>query len=415
MLEKPIRLYLAILNEGWIRAEHINTVFTASNTKNVHLVLETLGLTWDKPISSNRNRIVQRFLKSDCDFLMMIDDDVVPFFNVGELISYDVDVIGAPTRRRKEQRLEWVVYSRNPSGEGYYAVDLDKIDPNVDLLGVDAIGTGCILIKRKVLETVKHPFEDIFDKDGVRIRGMDLNFCDKAKAAGFKIFVSPKKICEHFRDVGLVTLDAQFISHAQEEPMMKYGLTWGHIVEKDWDFIKDIIQKEKLKTVLEFGTDLSTLLMSEIASVDSFDVDSKKSKEIKDKIPNGRDVRFYNWDGMIVKPKKEKYDLVFIDGPRNIPKKGEGKEIAVKVAVEYSDRIILHNAGKMYETMLQEQFLQKDFSLISRNGWHQMKCHYWKRKEKRRSNQEIFDEQHLGVIRRKDAIQKKGQNSLQKS
>ncbi|GAG55050.1 unnamed protein product, partial [marine sediment metagenome] len=322
----------------------------------------------------------QRFLKTDCDFLMMVDDDVVPMFNIAEMVFWDVDIVGSPTRRRKERRLEWVAYSKNPSGEGYYSVDLDKVDPNVDLLKVDAIGTGCILIKRKVLETVKAPFVDIFDENGVRIRGMDLNFCVKAKEAGFKVFVSPKRISEHFRDMGLVTMDAQFISHAQEEPMIKYGMIWDQIVEQDWDFIKDIIQKEKVKTVLEFGTDLSTLLLSEIASVDSFETDPEKSKRIKEKITNGRDVNFLHWDGKLLELPKEKYDLAFIDGPGGVARHGEGKEIAMQTAARCSDRIIVHFAGRIYETMLQEKYLQDDFSLISRNAWHQMKCHYWRRK-----------------------------------
>lgn len=380
MEEKPIKLYLSILNEGWIRSEHIHTVFLASNTKGVKLVLETLGLTWDKPIASNRNRIVQRFLKTDCDFLMMIDDDVVPFFNIAEMVFYNKDIVGAPTRRRKAERIEWVAYKKNPVGEGYYSIDLDRVDPNADLIKVDAIGTGCILIKRAVLEKVKCPFVDIFDDNGVRIRGMDLNFCDKAIEAGFEVFVSPKRICEHFRDVGLVTLDAQYISHAQEEPQVKYGILWGDIVEKDWDFMKKIIQEEDVKTVLEFGTGLNTLLLSELASVDSYTTDSKQLEYIKSKIPKERNIHLNMWNGAGLNIEK-RYDLVFINGPNGMPKKGVGKEVAVTVAMEHADRIILRRAGFMYEMMLQDQFLRKDFSLVSRNGWHQDKCHFWKRKE----------------------------------
>ena len=379
MSEKPIKLYLAILNEGWVRAEHINTIFLASNTKGVKLVLETLGLTWDKPIASNGNRIVKRFLKTDCDFLMMIDDDVIPLFNIAELIFYNKDIIGAPTRRRKAERLEWVAYKKNPEGKGYYSIDLDRIDPNADLVKVDAIGTGCILIKRKVLEKVRPPFVDEFDDDGIRCLGMDLNFCQKAVEAGFEVYVSPKKICEHFRDFGLITLDAHYISHAQEEPQVKYGLLWGDIIEKDWDFIKDIVGKESVKSVLEFGTGLSTLFISELASVDSYGTDGDRPKIIKAKIPKDRAVKFFPWNGDGLNIEKS-YDLAFINGPGGVPKKGQGKEIAIQVAAEKADRIIIRNAGRIYESMLQEKYLRDDFTLVSRNGWHQGRCNYWRKK-----------------------------------
>ena len=381
---RPIKLYLAILNEGWMRAEHLNTVFLASNTDGIKLVMETPGLTWDKPIASNRNRIVKRFLKTDCDFLCMIDDDVVPLFNIAELAFYNKDIVGAPTRRRKAERLEWVVYKQAPKGEGYYSVDLDRIDPNTDLLQADAIGTGCIVIKREVLEKVRPAFVDIFDEDGIRCRGMDLNFCTKAIDAGFEVFVSPKKICEHFRDFGLVTMDAHYISHAQEEPQVKYGLLWGDIIERDWDMLKEVIEEEGVKSVLEFEPSVSTLLMSELVPVDSYSTNGKNAEMIKSKVPEGRKVGFHSWSGHEIDVKRGKnYDLAFVNGPNGQPKEGEGKEVAIKYAAENADRVIVRNAGRIYESMIQEKYLRPDFTIISKNGWHQGRCQYWKRKSLR--------------------------------
>jgi hypothetical protein len=121
-------------------------------------------------------------------------------------------------------------------------------------------------------------------------------------------------------------------------------------------------------------------LLSEIASVDSYTTSEKQLKHIKSKIPNGRDINLNVWNGSGLDIEKQ-YDLVFINGPNGAPKEGEGKELAIQAAMEHSDRIIMRNAGRIYEAMLQDQFLRPDFSLISRNGWHQGKCHYWKRKE----------------------------------
>lgn len=380
------KIYLAILNEGWIRCEHINTVLLMLGTGNVMLHLENPAISWGIPIANNRNKIVKRFLETDADFLLMFDDDVVPVFNPAQAILYDRDVLGLPTRRRTGQRIEWVVYAKHPVEKNKYsAIDLDKVRGDADILKVDAVGTGAILIKRKVLETVKAPFMDVFDDDGLRILGQDLNFCQKAIKAGFEVFASPKMICEHVKDSGFVCQDGYYISQAGDKNQEKYSLVWGgeEIIEKDWDFIEQVMRDEKVKTVLEFGSGFSTLLMSEIAEVDSFETDPERMDEINQKIPDGRKVKFYLWDGKQVDSTKMngKYDLAFVDGPESASNISQlGRQISIELAAKHSDRIILHDAGKMHEAMLQEKFLREDFSLIARNGWHQTRCQYWKRK-----------------------------------
>ena len=387
MTKKP-KIYLAILNEGFVRCEHINTVVMMGSTPNVDLHFENPSITWGIPITQNRNKIVKRFLDTDADFLLMFDDDVVPLYNPAEAVFMDKDVLGFPTRRRSGQKLEWVVYAKHPVLKNKYAaIDLDRINSSADLLKVDAVGTGAILIKRKVLEAVKAPFMDLFDKDGIRKLGQDLNFCQKAIKAGFEVYATPKMICEHIKDHGLVNMDSYFISRAGDKNQEKYDIPWGEgeIIEKDWDFIEQIITDEKVKTVLEFGTGFSTLLMSQIASVDSFETNPERIEKTRSKLPKDRKVNLYSWDGE-VKPDsgkvKEKYDLVFIDGPPSASMLGQtGRRIPIEVAAQHSDRIILHDAGKQHETILQEKLLRKDFWLVARNGWHQTRCNYWKRKE----------------------------------
>ena len=387
MTKKP-KIYLAILNDGWLRCEHINTVLMLAGTPSIQLHLENPSISWGIPITQNRNKIVKRFLETDADFLLMFDDDVVPLYNSAEAVVMDKDVLGFPTRRRTGQRLEWVVYAKHPTFENKYsAIDLDKVNTDADLLKVDAVGTGAILIKRKVLETVKAPFQDLFDEDGIRTLGQDLNFCKKAIEAGFEVFAAPKMLCEHIKDHGLVNMDSYFIAQAGDKNQERYDIPWGEgeIIEKDWDFIEQIITNEKVKTVLEFGVGFSTLLMSQMASVDSFETDPKRIEMVKARLPRDRKVNLYAWDGE-VKPDsgrvKEKYDLVFIDGPQSAVMTSQaGRRVSLEVAIQHSDRIILHDAGRTHETRLQEQYLKDNFELLGRNGWHQTRCQYWKRKE----------------------------------
>jgi len=150
----------------------------------------------------------------------------------------------------------------------------------------------------------------------------------------------------------------------------KYNIPWGGfaIAEKDWNFIRDIIRGKGIKTVLEFGTGLSTLLISEIAEVDTFETDAGWQKRIKAKIPSGRKVGFYIWNGCGppgTEWKRKKYNLAFVDGPRGKASGGTGRETSIKMATKYADKIIVHDAGRADEAELQEQ---------------RIRCNYWERK-----------------------------------
>ena len=77
--DKKIKVYLAILNRGWIRREiHQKTIPVFKQTPGIEIIEEDMSKTWDNVIGSNRNKIVLRFLKTDCDFLKMIDHDIIP-------------------------------------------------------------------------------------------------------------------------------------------------------------------------------------------------------------------------------------------------------------------------------------------------------------------------------------------------
>ena len=125
--------------------------------------------------------------------------------------------------------------------------------------------------------------------------------------------------------------------------------------------------------------------MSQIASVDSFETDPRQIEMVRVRLPKDRKVNLYTWDGEVSPDSgrvKDRYDLVFIDGPPSAKNSTQtGRKVSLEIAMEHSDRIILHDAGKMHETMLQEKYLRENFELLGRNGWHQSRCQYWKRKE----------------------------------
>jgi GT2 family glycosyltransferase len=153
----------------------------------------------DRTIASNRCRIVRDFLSTTADYLLMIDNDQSVPYDLFDYVADDCDVLSFPTPILKaddQQLMRWNIW---------YDESIDRtIMPRI--LEVTAAGTGCILIARRVLEhpDMKAPFRDGYDEYGIRVKGEDLDFCQRARAVGFKIYVAPLSVCNHFKEVGLI-------------------------------------------------------------------------------------------------------------------------------------------------------------------------------------------------------------------
>lgn len=396
------KVYLAILNSGDMRREMLSTVIQAMNkTPNVKLIWENPNKTWANPISSNRNKIVKRFLDTDCDFLLMIDDDVVPLHNPCDLVAANLDVVAMPALVRSAgQLLNWTAYNAHSDGVGYSAVDLDSIDDMLDIVEVAIVGTGCILVRRDVLENVKAPFHSEFDDDGIQTYGTDFAFCRRATKAGYKIHTTVHRRCEHFKVVGLSDVTAWDTINYFDKSNASYGMFWGgaSITQRDWHFIKKYIDElsllhstpyapntHKLK-VLEFGSGLSSLLMSETCEVISYETDPEHKKLIESKITDRNKLTIKLWDGVRIPDSIDfgthKFDLAFVDGPKQKRDGGDGRDVATKIAALVSDHVILHDAGRMEEESHQRNYLRSIFKLVKKSGDHITRCHYWQRRPK---------------------------------
>ncbi len=160
-----------------------------------------------RPIESNLNGIVRNFLAGDWDYWINLDDDQTPLKNPIDLVFLDKDVIGLPTPamgpadRESLNPFHFNVYDWD-AGENSFTVH--KVAAGDEpLQEVDAVGSGCWVVARRVLEKVKKPLSSVFDDDGVRAMGGDLSFCLKAKEAGFKIYAHYDYPCRHFKTVDL--------------------------------------------------------------------------------------------------------------------------------------------------------------------------------------------------------------------
>jgi len=159
----------------------------------------------------------------------------------------------------------------------------------------------------------------------------------------------------------------------------KFGFDkWGgsSITDRDWLFIKNVIEDNKIKSILEFGAGLSTCLMNTLVK-DMVTYESVPGwlNKFRQKYAN-LNLNIRQWDGKTSTnvDLKRTYDLGFVDGPAG----GKNRNISTKIASELCKIVIVHDAGREWETKWQEKYLVPTFTHV-KNGGH--RCKLWVKKE----------------------------------
>lgn len=157
-------------------------------------------LPTDRPYESNLNGIVKYFLKTDFDYWITFDSDNPPIKNIIDLVFLNLDVIGCPTpvwanMKKGDYPMYWNALDEHEDGWRPHR-------PLDGLQEVDAIGSGCMVIARRVLEKIPKPlFFRQWNEDGIAVRGHDFLFSKKAKDNGFRVWAHYDYPCHHFNEI----------------------------------------------------------------------------------------------------------------------------------------------------------------------------------------------------------------------
>jgi GT2 family glycosyltransferase len=160
---------------------------------------------YHKPMMFHRNHIVNTFLKTDCEYLLWIDDDVVPPPNaIEKLIAHDVDAVSALcfcTRPNDAGAIAPYPVTMKDAPNGEYLIYF----PQQPLDEIDACGGGCVLVKRSLYEhpEMKAPYQHSMKENGEMGATCDFNIWKRARAAGFKLYVDSTVVCSHIREIDL--------------------------------------------------------------------------------------------------------------------------------------------------------------------------------------------------------------------
>jgi GT2 family glycosyltransferase len=144
---------------------------------------------------SARNKIVYKALTEKFDYIFFMDSDMeFPSATLDRLLRHKKDIAGGFYLRKKKG------YLPNAFKLGFSNGTKLLTEFVTDFKEVEAIGTGCLLIKTEVFNDIPKPwfeYEVIKDSPDCHMATEDVVFCRKAKKAGYKIYCDGSIACGH--------------------------------------------------------------------------------------------------------------------------------------------------------------------------------------------------------------------------
>ncbi len=147
------------LYENKVTIQYMHGMIQTSNVLQQHGMASQYALEQSTYISVNREKLVRRFLKTDCQFFLFVDSDTAfTAQDVLALLAADVPVVSALYRYRVKANEGAIVHCfRDTTGK--------PIDVNsTELQECAFLPTGMLLIRREVFEKMYRQHEYIFDQ-----------------------------------------------------------------------------------------------------------------------------------------------------------------------------------------------------------------------------------------------------------
>jgi hypothetical protein len=202
-----------------------------------------------------RNMYVKQFLASDCDVLWFLDADILPPDRLPDLFENfdDWDLAGAPypvwmtQEGYEEKQITYCVYKTVDGKPGMFPAAV-PLNGGIDY--VEGIATGCIFIKRHVIEKLEEPYFEFKFNEKTRemTQGEDLGFCMKINKLGFKFFIDYSMVCHHYKKISLLDVDELIQSKVQAAIDQSDSLLRQAIAKKKLEKMAREQAKSKLVT-----------------------------------------------------------------------------------------------------------------------------------------------------------------------
>lgn len=172
-----------------------------------------------------RDQLAKMAVDHGCDYLFMVDDDMLcPPDLFYQLVHHNVDIV-APLAFTRNPPHNPVMFSVKEGWDTvakseYYITHPVKSYPRNKLVECDAVGFGAVLIKTEVIKKVPTPWFM-----STSPTGEDILFCNKAKKMGAKVFMDTSIKLGHLGRPNVITEEYadEYNKTDEKERELRYG------------------------------------------------------------------------------------------------------------------------------------------------------------------------------------------------
>lgn len=187
--------------EGWARqktAESLGNAIehlTANHGEEVSRIVHRYPRGYD--IDRARNFMAQWALDEKCDYLFMVDSDIIlPQDAISNLLQHRAMVcLGWYARTTDESFTNVVRKATAGHGDCFSVKELASMDGTIE---VKAGGMGCALVSTDVFGRIKFPWFEY--TDGPAAMSEDYSFCKKCWEAGIGVLLDARVGCGHIKE-----------------------------------------------------------------------------------------------------------------------------------------------------------------------------------------------------------------------
>lgn len=204
-----MRIMLGIPHQNWVTAKFFERFLHIMNEAGKKGYQISVAFIQGTPHDAARNMMILNFLASDCDWLLSVDDDVLPPVNILDMITDERPICAAychairPKHTPNEGvdvRINAVALQRTDDKD---SVSYQKFPAYKNqITEVPIFGTGCFVARKDVFSEIPKPwFRFDYDYNGCLLRGEDVFFCEKAAEYGYKLYMDGNFVCDHLKEV----------------------------------------------------------------------------------------------------------------------------------------------------------------------------------------------------------------------
>lgn len=147
-------------------------------------------------IAHARNMMVGKAIDLGCDYLLMVDSDVIPPENaLASLLSRRTDFCAGWYPKGTDETMTNIVKTGTLYFRECYSVD--EMSGLSGLVEAKGTGMGCALVRVAAISAMKRPWFEFVDYQDGTVLGEDYFFCQRMRGYGLKVYVDADVACRH--------------------------------------------------------------------------------------------------------------------------------------------------------------------------------------------------------------------------